>query len=219
MSIKRSLIVFIGALACFSACVGDFTVSFILGSHYPGYSQMFNTMSSLGASTSPVSFLTNLWWIILGLLMILFAIGFRQAFSKGTKYVNLSSWLIILYGIGEGFGSGLFKSDQTGSLLINPSFMHDFSGGVGILAIIILPLIVPNIVPLFSGPGFKRFSLFVLLGGVVMWALFFFRYVNHGDNLIAGYKGLWQRLFVLDYYMYLSVIAVMILNKRANPVQ
>ncbi len=215
MGSKHSFIVFTGVIACFIACVGDFLVTIILGSHYPGYSQLFNTMSSLGASTSPVSYLTNLWWLILGLLMITFAIGFWQAFPKGTKYVSLVTWLIILYGLGEGFGSGLFKSDQTG-VFINPSFIHDFLGGVGILAIIILPMIVPKIIPCFSGLDFKRFSLFVLLSGIMMWTLFFFRYVNHGDNFIAVYKGLWQRLFVLDYYLYLSVIAIMILNKRTH---
>ena len=102
--IDRKILVNAGSAACFTACIGDFLSLFVFGPHYPGYSQIHDTMSSLGASESPVSGIISAWWIILGFLMIIFAFGFRAAYPHNDKYVTTVFWLLILYGLGEGVG-------------------------------------------------------------------------------------------------------------------
>jgi hypothetical protein len=205
--IDRKIIVLTGSAACFTGCAGDFLSLLIFGPKYPGYSQLYDTMSSLGSSASPVSNIISAWWIILGILMVIFAFGFRAAYSPRDKYAKTVFWLLILYGLGEGLGSGLFKADRISGSYTTSFIIHDIMGGVGVVAILILPLIVQKIKPFFSGPRFIKYSRITIIVGILFLILFSFRFAGDKNNLLARYKGLWQRLFVLVYYIYLMTIS------------
>jgi hypothetical protein len=171
-------------------------------------------MSSLGSSASPVSDIISILWIVLGILMIMFAFGFRAAYSPGDKYVKIVFWLLILYGLGEGLGSGLFKADRVSGSYTKSFIVHDIMGGAGVVAILILPLIVQKIKPFFSSRGFIRYSCITLILGMLFLVLFSFRFVGNENNLLVRYKGLWQRLFILVYYIYLVTIAFRMVRKK-----
>lgn len=212
--IDRKILVNAGSAACYTGCIGDFLSLFILGPKYPGYSQMHDTMSSLGASASPVSGTISAWWVILGILMIIFAFGFRAAYPRDNKYVTTVFWLLILYGLGEGMGSGLFKADTVSGSYTFSFIIHDVLGGAGVIAILILPLIVQKIKPFFSSRGFIRYSYITLTLGLLFLILFTFRFIGNENNILSAYKGLWQRLFVADYYLFLMVIAFEMKKKQ-----
>jgi hypothetical membrane protein len=214
--INRKVVVLSGAFACIAGCIGDFLSLFILGHEYPGYNHLHDTMSSLGSSASPISGIISGLWVILGILMIMFAFGFRAAYSPGDKYVKIVFWLLILYGLGEGLGSGLFKADRVSGSYSTSFIIHDILGGAGVVAILILPLIVQKIKPFFSNPGFIRFSRITLILGILFLVLFSFRFVGNENNLLARYKGLWQRLFVLNSYIYISFIAFRMIRKQST---
>jgi hypothetical protein len=218
--INRKIVVLAGALACFTGCTGDFISIFILGPKYPGYSQISDTMSALGSSSSPVSDLISVLWVILGCLIIIFAIGFRTAYSPGNRYLKIAFWLLVLYGLGEGLGSGLFKADLVNNSYSVSFIIHDILGGAGVLAILILPLIIRKIEQFSTSRNFIQFSFIVLILGILFLVLFSFRFLA-GKNIviskkIAEYTGLWQRLLILDYYLYLCVIAVRMVKKRSD---
>lgn len=216
MSNLQRIAVIFGAFACFIGCTGDFLVTFLLGSRYQGYSQIKDTMSSLGASVSPVSSLISFWWIILGGLIIIFAAGFRIAFAPAEKYLKISFWLLVIYGSGEGLGSGFFKADVVDSSFTMSYIIHDILGGAGVLAILLLPIPVQKIFPLSESRCFRRFSIVVLASGILLLLLFSSRFVGSVRTFPVIYTGLWQRLFVLDYYFYLMAIA-WIMVKRITP--
>lgn len=210
----RKLLIWIAAIACFIACIGDFWVTYVLGEYKPGYSQLHNTMSLLGVSTSPVSEIISLWWIILGLFMILFAFGFGKAFGYNRLPVQVGTWLIILYGLGEGIGSGIFKDDLVNNSATLSSTTHEIFGGIGTVAILVLPYAMKLIIPKATNPDFHTLSLIVFMLGLVFLVLFLFRLIPYQSNDLLLYKGLWQRLFVLDYYIYLMVIAVIMIKRQ-----
>lgn len=205
--IDRKTIVVVGSVACFAGCIGDFLSLFILGPRCPGYNQLYDTMSSLGSSASPVSDIVSKWWILLGILMIIFAFGFKAAFSADGNYVKIVFWLLIIYGLGEGLGSGLFKADRISGSYTISFIIHDILGGAGVFAILILPLVVQRIKPFFSSQGFIRFSFITFILGSLFLVLFSFRFIGNESNVLAKYKGLWQRLFILVYYIYLMTVA------------
>jgi hypothetical membrane protein len=213
---NRRILVFAGAAAFFIGCIGDFLSLFVLGLEYPGYSQVYDTMSSLGSSVSPVSDIISTWWIILGILMVIFAFGFRAAYSPGDKYVKIAFWLLILYGLGEGLGSGLFKADRVSGSYTTSFIVHDILGGAGVVAILILPLIVQKIRPFFSNPGFIRFSRITFILDTLFLVLFSFRFLGNENDILANYKGLWQRLFILNSYIYISNIAFRMIRKAST---
>lgn len=206
--IKRKIIVYAGSAACLSGCVSDFLSVFILGKEYPGYNQLSSTMSALGSSASPVSDIISAWWVFLGIMMVIFAFGFRTAYSSGGKDVNTVFWLIIIYGLGEGLGSGLFKADRLAGSYTTSLIIHDILGGAGVCAILILPLMVIKIKPFCSGSGFKRYSYFTFISALVFLILFTFRYIGNAESIVEKYTGLWQRLFVFANYVYLITIAI-----------
>ena len=214
MNKVRKTLVVSGVIACIIACTGDFFFTFLYGSRYPGYSQISDTMSSLGASVSPVSDEISFWWVILGILIIIFALGFRIALSPADRFVKISFWMMILYGMGEGMGSGLFKADLIDNSQGSSFIIHDILGGTGVAAILILPLFVRKILPFSSSRTFVRYSRVVFISGLFCLILFSFRFISDSFSSLARYKGLWQRLFVLDYYLYMLVIAfIMAKNK------
>jgi hypothetical protein len=213
MKIDKKSLIIVGSIACFTACIGDFFATFFLGEYYPGYSQLHNTMSLLGVTASPVSGIISTWWIILGLLIILFAVGLNKAFDDENGYVNFATLLLVFYGLGEGLGSGLYKADRMNNVLTTSAIIHEILGSIGIISILVLPLVMKKIIPVSTNLGFQRFSTIVFIVGLVLIVMFISRLFYPGNNIFALYKGLWQRLFVLDYYIYLMVIAIMMLKK------
>jgi hypothetical protein len=216
MKTRTQRLVKLACIACFIACVGDLAVLYILGSYYPGYSQVKNTMSSLGASASPVSNLMSAWWIFVGLLFIFFGIGFKRVFAEKGKNAAIVSWLIILYGLGEGIGSGVFKADYINNSLTIAAMMHDALGAVGVVAILILPLFMKKLLTNAESPGFHTLSIAVFILGIIMLLLFSFRISGDKTNFLYLYKGLWQRLMMLNIYIYFMTIAFIMYRKVAG---
>lgn len=206
----KRILINAGVIACILACVGDFAVTFIFGGYYPGYSQLSDTMSSLGASASPVSDEVSLWWIILGILIIIFAIAFWLVMGP-RKYAGTAACLLIMYGLGEGFGSGVFKADPSHGMLFSESFIHNALGGIGVAALMFFPMVMRRMIPPSENRHFSSYSIVVFVIGLIFIALFLFRYSNL--EILKMYKGLWQRLFVLNLYLYLLVVDGIIVSK------
>lgn len=210
---KNETFIYVSAIVCIAVCIGEFVALFVLGSFYPGFNHLKDTMSSLGASNSPVSNEISTWWVIMGLLFIFFATGLRKAFSEKGLYSKIASWLIILYGFGEGVGSGAFKADHIANSLKISAVIHDILGGIGVTAVLILPLIMQKVITKNEMPVFYRLSKIVFIAGIVTVGLFLFRYSSDENNFFTLYKGLWQRLFMLNTYLYFSSIAFIMIKQ------
>lgn len=204
----------ITAYACIVACTGGFAALFILGSMYPGYSNLKDTISYLGMSASPVSDQISACWIIVGVILVLFGAGFNKSFSGKRKYVNMASWLIILYGLGDEIGSGAFKADLVGDRMSTAYMIHDTIGGIGVTGILFLPLIMLKIVCKDEMPGFHRLSKIIFISSIIMVGLFLFRFYPDQSVFFAVYKGIWQRMFALSIYTYFIAIAILMIKSH-----
>lgn len=204
----------ITAIICIIVCIADFILLFLLGTYYPGYSQLTNTISSLGASASPVSGLISLWWILIGILFIFFGFIFRKAFDKNLKNVKFASILSMLYGLGEGIGSGLFKADRIAGKMTNSFIMHDIMGSIGVIAALIFPLVMLKVFTKKNMPRFYLFSWIIFVIGLITILLFTVRFSCRADDFIPIYRGLWQRLFMLNLYIYFIAISVIMYHKK-----
>jgi hypothetical protein len=209
---KEDQYIFVSAVGCITACIGEFVTLFVFGLYYPGYNHLKDTMSSLGASKSPVSDEISLWWVIMGILLIFFGTGLKKAFSRKGLYAKVASWLIVLYGLGEGIGSGTFKSDHIGYGLTTSGIIHDILGGIGVTAILLLPLAMQKVITKNEMPVFYRMSVIVFISGIITFLLFSFRYLSDEHNFFTINKGLWQRLFMLNNYVYLTTIAILMIK-------
>jgi hypothetical protein len=199
----RKLLIGIGAISGILSCLVDVVSSTVLGSQIEGYDHLRSPLSQLGISSSPVASEIALWWEIVGILMILFGISIYVAFRDKGKNALIASMLLILYGIGEGLGSGLFPADKAGTIHSDTGIFHILIGGMGVVGLAHFPLIMRNLMP-----GLKKVSMIIFIFGFIGVSLFLLSpLIDEPLNFIAEYKGLWQRLFITNYYFYLVVVA------------
>lgn len=196
-----------GAMAGITGCAIDVVSMFVLGNQIDGYNQLKDAISQIGISSSPVASQIDTWWIIVGCLLILFGIGIMLNFENHKQSV-WGGLLIIIYGMGEGLGSGLLSADEAGTAHSFTGILHILIGGVGVIGIMFLPLVMMNIVRFI-----KLFSIIIFFSGLVFVLLFILaRVINSPGNFIVLYKGIWQRAYLIIYYIYLVVLAIIILK-------
>lgn len=200
-------------LLCVAGCLADVVILYMFGKQIPGYNQLSCTISSLGESASPVSGAVTVWSVILGTIFILFALAFREVYKEYGKETSKAFLLIIIYGLGENIASGIFKPDHINGGLTVMAVLHNLMGGMGVIALILLPLVMIKIFSRESFPLFFRFSIIVLTLGLISIIFFSFRIVYFENSFLNIYKGLWQRIFLIDYYIYFTVIAFMMMKK------
>ncbi len=204
----------ISSTAGIIACLGDLAMTHLLGSWYPGYRPFFQPMSDLGDEGSPVAFITSTWWVTMGLLFVVFGYGFQRAFSNRGKPVRTAAWMIALYGVGEGLGSGLVSGTPGKPFQTPGSIFHNLLGGVGVLAVVLLPFIIMKIFESRHAPYWHRYSWFTTATGIFFFVLFSISSFYRPEGSWISYTGLWQRLFMLMYYLYFICLAVLMLNRR-----
>ena len=204
----------LSAWAGILAIIIDIVSMFTFGILRLGYKSMNETVSSLGTSGSTMANQISAIWIIVGVLLILFGLGFRKEFWEKGRFTIVASWLIILYGFGEGIGSGIFKADRIANSPTTSGIIHEILGSVGVIAILFLPLIMQKVITKKENPLFQIVSIIVFILGILFMCFFLFRFSADETNFFSVYKGLWQRLFILITSIYLLGIAVLMIKKH-----
>lgn len=185
----------IAAITCFIATIGDFAITFLIGFLYKSYNFLTDSESNLGNDKSPVAIYMNTWTVLFGLLLITCAwCLFRTDFAK-TKLHKLAIWLLIIYSMGEGIGSGLFPYNHVDGQLTTLGWLHSIFSGIGITAMVILSFVLIKLFSKKIFPGLNiAFWFFATTGAVFM----LFCVLSRGNFLSD--VGLWQRIYVLNYY-------------------
>jgi hypothetical protein len=208
ISTRKYRIVIVAAIAGISGCLIDSISMTVLGGQIKGYSRLSDTMSAIGASTSPVDHRIAIFWILIGILFIIFGWGIRFAFNENRRLAKAASWLIILYGAGEGLGSALFPADPASTQHSWIGLIHYFVSAVGAAGIAIFPLVMVKLIP-----EFRRFSIIVFVAGLTGLLFFGFgQFLDNPNNFFVITKGLWQRLFIYAYYAYIIVVSVKLIG-------
>jgi hypothetical protein len=197
-----------------SACLGDLVMTYLLGTWYPGYKPFLQPMSDLGHSGSPVAWLTSNWLVTMGLLFVVFGYGFYRAFSHQGKPLRIAAWMIAAYGLGEGLGSGLVPGSPGNDFRTPNSIVHNMLGGFGVLAVVLLPFFIMKIYDARRSPFLYWYSWFTTVTGIFFFVLFSVSRFYQPEGSWITYHGLWQRLFMLTYYLFLICLAVLMLYRR-----
>ena len=198
---------------CLLACFGDAIITAVVGSFYPGYSHLSDTLSQMGSDISPVAFIMSSWWVILGLTFVLLGIILAQVPSIPNKHFKIASWLLIGYGVGEGISSGLFPVSYTQTENDVISMLHIALSGIGVLSILLLPLILQRFFDRKKFHSFYMFSYSVVGFGLLFIGSFSLaKSIDNPQNFFVIYKGLWQRLLSLCFYSYLVALSLLMFN-------
>ena len=204
----------IAATVGIAACLGDLYMTHLLATWYPGYKPLLQPMSDLGHEGSPVERITSTWWVIMGLMFMVFGYGFHQAYRHYGKPAKAAAWMLALYGIGEGLGSGLISGTPGKTFQTASSIFHNLLGAAGIMAAILLPFIMMKIYNARRSSAFYLYSWFTSVAAIFFLALFLIANVYHPEGSWITYLGLWQRLVMLLYYIYFLCLGVLMLVRK-----
>lgn len=185
------------------ACTGDFLATFILGFFYENYNHLKMVMSELGSSNSPVAIWISIFWVIYGILFMLFGYSFRTVF-KDKKSGQIIGYLFVIIGIGAGILAGIFPMDYA-SLA---GRIHDIAAGVGFCAMAFIPLIALKLFTKEKSSNLQKFLVISQISGLLFFGLFIASEDALNSDTILQYAGLWQRLYLLNYYIVFIILAI-----------
>ncbi len=196
--------ILISAILAIFAFLGDFIITFILGYFQDNYSHIEDTMSELGNKESRFKTILSIWWFIWGVSLMIFSFGLISHYymPTGDGHVLTVAILIFIFGFGAGNVAGLFPEDSKGKEESVSGKIHGIFGGLGYLAL----LTIPSILAIISVGWFLAISIVVQISGIGFFTLFLL-----SKNPKIGKSGLWQRLFLFNYYSYMIIIAVIMI--------
>ena len=185
--------------------VVDIVLPFLVAIPYKGYNHLTMVMSVLGARTSPLRVLYNVWTIISGCVFILF--GYVLFHYYGEQYKGLCiaiGVLFILYGLGCEIISGIFPVNENANEKTVSSIIHGVGSVIGFMALLVVPLLL-GIIQLRTKEnivGIVSIVSFIL--SFVAFTLFVMGDKPTFENTVISLTGLWQRISM--YMMYLPLI-------------
>ena len=204
---ERKTIIWVGLISIWIYFFLEIVTDIWFSSKFPGYNWKSQSLSYLGQSGSPIERWVTLWGIIFSVLISLFVIVFYRGY-RSNKWVKIAAFSILIYGLGEGIGSGCFPIDPPGTMLTLYGRLHDIFGGIGDAGIVLLPFFL---MLMFPGKGNRKLQIYLwtVAGiGLTMAALFLIAKYYHPDNFILEYKGVWQRIYTLNYDVMLLAISL-----------
>jgi hypothetical membrane protein len=208
---ESTLLIRISAVIGILACVGDTCMIYLLGTWDPGYKPFFQTMSDLGHEGSPVARIVSTGWVIMGLMFIIFGFGFYRAFVHYGGRAKTAGWMLALYGIGEGLGSGLIPGTPGRIFQTTRGILHTLISGVGLLAAMLLPFIILNMFDARKSSARYWYPWLTAVSAIFFFLLFAISNFYSPDGKWISYLGLWQRLYMLTYFLFFIYLAVLML--------
>lgn len=121
------------------ASLGDLIIPIIIGTKYPGYNHLIDTISTLGTTESPVQKIESINLTVVGILFIIFAIGQWFTFEQKSWLCNWYTIGILIYAIGC-ILAGIFPEDAAGLAETGSGKIHGIASGLGFLFLILNPL-------------------------------------------------------------------------------
>ena len=202
----RKKILWIGIISFWLFFVTEIATDIWFGSKFPGYNWKTQTLSYIGQRGSPMEQWVLLWGVVSTILIALFANTYYQIY-KSKKWVSIATFFLIIYGLGEGLGSGCFPIKPPGTLITIDGSLHNVFSGIGDAGLVLLPFMLMLMFPKKENQKLHIYLWSVVGIGLLMVSFFLIAKYFPQDNFILSFKGVWQRLYLFNYSVMLAVIS------------
>ena len=168
----------------------------VLASLRPGYSHVYNTISELGEVGAVNAQVASLVFILTGIMLIVFGYSLQRALERMDKHVWCGV-LVILYGLLDFVGSGIFPVDAGGASTTLVAAIHVYATLFGELAAVGMPIwFLRDTEDVEGWEAHRRFSKLVFWVSMPLVAFLGYCIVGHTPGLMDTPIGLAQRLLV-----------------------
>jgi hypothetical membrane protein len=191
------------------------TVGFlILGFLKPGYDPLVNTVSELGEASGVNAGVASALFIVVGALEAVFAVGLFIG-SKRSAAALVGMILLVVHGVFDSIGSGIFPCDAGGLYESFSGQMHFIVSVVGLVSLAPAPFFLWRSFvkeDRFAGGVIGILAVFAVLMGIgaVAFNVSFFT-----ETLV----GLTQRLIYYPYYIWTLLISLNVLFGRRGALE
>jgi hypothetical membrane protein len=160
----------------------------------PGYDFMTQYVSEFGI-TPGIASIVSAWWVIHGIILILFSVNLNSAMDKSGRFSFIGPLCICLYGLMDSIGSAAFPMDAAGTAEMTFSgMMHYLVSFIGITAVIFSPLAL--ISRMKKDPAWNRFVRPAWITQIFFWAIYIICVLAFADIYFSWCVGLLQRIFI-----------------------
>jgi hypothetical protein len=204
-----------GIIACWLFFILEIVLDIWFGSKFPGYDWTKQSLSYLGQSGSPIEHWVFIWGIAFTALVSLFALAFYQVYKPGN-WALTATILLVIYALGEGLGSGSFPIDPPGTLPTLDGKLHNIFSPIGDAGLVLFPFALMLMFPARENPKLHIYLWSVFGMGILMVSFFLVAKYDQPDNFILRYKGVWQRVYLLNYHFMLVVTSFKMLLHPLN---
>jgi hypothetical protein len=177
---------------------------------YEGYNWITQTVSELSAVDAP----TRPLWVVLGTVytLLIAAFGWGTLKSAGLKRsLNMVGILLIVNGL---FGLTWSPMHQREVLAAGGgTFTDTWHIVMSVLTVLLMFLAIGFGAAAF-GKGFRIYSMTTLLVFIVFGVLTFSEAPNINKSLATPFIGLWERINIAAFMVWLLVFAILLLRKK-----
>lgn len=183
------------------------------GMRYPGYSFTSQAVSELAAIGSPVKPLVGPLFITYDLLLIAFGLGVWRSASQ-NRVLRFSAGLLVALGVIGSVALPFAPMHQrevvaTGGGTLTDT-MHIILSGLTVLSI----LLAVGFAATALGKRFRLYSIATILILLVFGALTGFESSRLAANLPTPWLGVYERLIVYGYLLWVVVLAIALWRTR-----
>lgn len=204
---QNKRLIWVGIIACILFYILEIVTDIWFGAQVPGYDWKKESLSYIGAAGSPIAHWVELWGFAFSALLLLFALAFYLTF-KGYKWVGVATFFLFIYALGEGIGSWSFPINAPNTPLTMDARLHNIFGGIGDTGLVLFPFVMMLLFPKADNQIFHLYLWSVVVIGVTMATFFLTAKFAQPNNFMLHYKGLWQRLYLLNYHSLFLIMAI-----------
>jgi hypothetical protein len=201
-----------GALCGLCAALLDLPVIAVFAQLEPGYNRFESFASALGARGSPNGRLISAWWVVYGVLLVLFSLSLLRSSRPRTWLGWVGPLLVLIFAAGDGIGSGVFRCDPGCAGATPGARMHLLVSSIGSVALIPAPVFMWSTWRHEERwRGYRTFTLVIQGIGLLDIAALALAETREA-GFFAGNAGLFQRFFLLTYYVWIVGVALKLLR-------
>jgi hypothetical protein len=187
----------------------DIPIITLIGLLRPHFNSIERFASALGITGKPYSLVISGWWVLYGAMIVLFSLGLLWAAGRKSKIRWVGPLLIMMFGIFDGIGSGIFPCDAGCAGVTLVGKLHHIVSTLGISALLPAPFFMW--LAWRHERAWERHRSFTIIIQVIGLLIFIALVLNKSEVVsvyLGRVGGLLQRMFYSVYYVWFIAIGL-----------